>query len=64
MSGKDTEVLVFPITLDPFSGYKYKKETCNSNSQILEATHDGGNDSKFSKASVTQNHPLGRYTKL
>ena len=54
MSLVDNQHSVFPIVLDPFSGYKYQNKPCID--QKLRVNGTGGNgDEDMSQ------HPLGNY---
>ena len=54
MSHLDNRHSVFPIVLDPFSGYKYQTEPCVD--QKLHPNGTGGNVDK----DMSQ-HPLGKF---
>ena len=54
MSHVDDEHSVFPTVLDPFSGYKYQKESCVNQKLHVNGT-DGNGDKYMSQ------HPLGKF---
>ena len=59
MSSKTTDFPVFPIILDPFSGYRYKK-TCSSDNNENKETNVGEIESKEKQVNI-QKHPLGKF---
>ena len=59
MSSNTTDFPVFPIILDPFSGYKYKK-TCSSDNNENRETNDGKIESKEKEVNI-QKHLLGKF---
>ena len=54
MSHLDNRHSVFPIVLDPFSGYKYQKEPCVNQTLHVNGTEE--NDDKY-----MSQHPLGKF---
>ena len=59
MSNKTTDFLVFPIILDPFSGYKYTKTSSYDHQEHLEV-NDGDKEPKEEQVIIQQHH-LGQF---